>query len=85
MFHVIPEVLTCIIIVIIMITTGAICIKTLLMKNKKLQVLNIGWNQIGNEGVATVCEVLHNNTNITELGMYNCGISVEGIYYITCS
>ena len=65
-----------------MITTGVICIKTLLMKNKILQVLDIGWNQIGNEGVAAVCEVLHNNTNITELWMDYCGISVEGIYYM---
>ena len=77
MFHVTPEVLTCIIIII---TTGVIYIKTLLMKNKTLQVLNIGWNQIGNEGVATVCKVLHNNTNITKLRMDDCGISVEGIY-----
>ena len=66
-----------------MITTGAICIKTLLMENKKLQVLNIGGNQIGNEGVAAVCEPLYNyNTTLTELRMFNCGISVEGKYYI---
>ena len=66
-----------------MITTGAICIKTLLMENKKLQVLNIGWNQIGNEGMAAVCEPLYNyNTTLTELWMSDCGISVEGKYYI---
>ena len=66
-----------------MITTGVICIKTLLMENKKLQVLNIGYNQIGNEGVSTVCEPLYNyNTTLTELWMSYCGISVEGKYYI---
>ena len=66
-----------------MITTGAICIKTLLMENKKLQILNIGNNQIGNEGVAAVCEPLYNyNTTLTELRMNHCGISVEGKYYI---
>ena len=65
-----------------MITTGVICIKTLLMENKKLQLLNIGWNHIGNEGVAAVCEGLHNNTNIIGLMMDYCGISVEGIYYM---
>ena len=66
-----------------MITTGAICIKTLLMENKKLQVLNIGGNEIGNEGVAAVCEPLYNyNTTLIELRMGNCGISVEGKYYI---
>ena len=82
MFHNIPEVLTCIIIVIIMITTGVICIKTLLMENKKLEILNIGGNQIGNQGVSAVCEGLHNNTNLTKLMMGGCGISVEGKYYM---
>ena len=66
-----------------MITTGVICIKTLLMENKKLQKLNIDDNQIGNEGVAAVCEPLYNyNTTLTELRMHNCGISVKGKYYI---
>jgi len=55
------------------------------MENKKLQVLDIGSNQIGNEGVAAVCEGLYNNTHLTELGMINCGLSVEGIYYIMYS
>ena len=65
-----------------MITTGVICIKTLLMENKKLEILNIGDNQIGNQGVSAVCEVLHNNTNLTKLRMDGCGISVEGKYYM---
>ena len=65
-----------------MITTGAICIKTLLMENKKLQVLDIGANQISNEGVAAICEGLHHNTNVTELRMSECGLSVEGKYYM---
>ena len=64
-----------------MITTGAICIKTLLMENKKLQVLNISGNQISNEGVAAICEVLHHNTNLIELRMCDCGLSVEGKHY----
>jgi len=63
-----------------MITTGVICIKTLLMENKKLKVLSIGRNQIGNEGVAAVCEGLYNNTNLTKLRIDYCGLSVEGIY-----
>ena len=66
-----------------MITTGVICIKTLLMENKKLQILDIGNNQIGNGGVAAVCEPFYNyNTTLTKLRMGNCGISVEGKYYI---
>ena len=63
-----------------MITTGVIYIKTLLME---LQVLNIDGNQFGNDGVAAVCEGLHNNTNITKLRVNNCGISVEGILHVT--
>ncbi|XP_065906563.1 NACHT, LRR and PYD domains-containing protein 12-like isoform X3 [Dysidea avara] len=59
---------------------GVICIKTLLMENKKLQFLNINGNQIGNEGVSAVCEPLYNyNTTLTELRMDYCGISVEGV------
>ena len=63
-----------------MFTTGAICIKTLLRENKKLQVLDVGVNQISNEGVAAICEVLHHNTNVTKLRMHECGLSVEGKY-----
>ncbi|XP_065906562.1 NACHT, LRR and PYD domains-containing protein 12-like isoform X2 [Dysidea avara] len=60
--------------------SGVICIKTLLMENKKLQFLNINGNQIGNEGVSAVCEPLYNyNTTLTELRMDYCGISVEGV------
>ena len=63
--------------------TGAIGIKTLLMENNKLQVLYISSNQIGNEGVAAVCEGLYNNTNLTELMMWSCGLSMGGTY-TTC-
>ena len=66
----------------VLITTGAICIKTLLMENRKLQGLNIGNNQINDEGVAAICEVLHHNTNVTEIRMDQCGLSVEGKYYM---
>ena len=72
-----------------MITTGAICIKTLLMENKTLQKLYIGDNHISNEGVAAICQGLENTTTLTELWMYNCGLSVEGIllhhHVATCS
>ena len=65
-----------------MITTDAICIKTLLMENTKLQVLDISVNQIGNEGVAAICQGLEKNTTLIELRMVQCWLSVEGIYYI---
>ena len=66
-----------------MITTGVICIKTLLMENKKLQVLDISGNQIGNEGVAAVCEVLCKNNTLIKLWMYNCGLTLEGVCHKT--
>ena len=65
-----------------MITTGAICIKKLLMENEKLMVLNVSKNRIGNEGVAAVCEGLCKKNTLTglQLCMNKCGLSVEGIY-----
>jgi len=65
-----------------MITTGAICIKKLLMENEKLIVLDVNKNRIGNEGVATVCEGLCKKSTLTglQLSMNKCGLSVEGIH-----
>ena len=66
-----------------MITTGVICIKTLLMENKTITKLDIDDNQIGDEGVSAVCEPLYNyNTTLTELWMDYSWISVKGKYYI---
>ena len=50
------------------------------MKNKKLQCLNIGDNKIGDDGVRHVTEELQQNDTLTELKLYNCGISVNGNY-----
>ena len=50
------------------------------MKNKKLQRLNIGWNKIGDDGVRHVTEGLQQNYTLTELMLYDCGISVNGNY-----
>jgi len=49
------------------------------MENKKLQVLDIGSNQIGNEGVAAVCKQLHSYITLTELSVWGCGLSLQGI------
>ena len=78
MFHDIPEVLTCIIIVIIMITTGAICIKTLLMENKTITILDIRINKIQDEGAVVISQGLRWNHTLTTLGILGCGLSVEG-------
>ena len=54
----------------------------MLMKNNKLQYLDIGSNDIGNVGVKLITEGLriqYNNTLI-ELDAVECNISVEGRY-----
>ena len=79
MFHDIPEVLTYIIIVIIMITTGVICIKTLLMENKTITKLDIsGNNKIQDEGAVVISQGLRWNHTLTRLSILGCGLSVEG-------
>ena len=50
----------------------------MLMENKKLQHLNIGGNEIGDDGVRHVTEGLHQNDTMTELRLCGCKISVKG-------
>ena len=53
----------------------------MLMKNNKLQYLNIGDNnKIGNDGVKLITEGLQYNNTLIELDARYCGISVEGRY-----
>ena len=58
--------------------TGATCIKKMLMKNKKLQCLDISSNKIGDEGVTHITEGLQQNDTLTELRLYDCKMSVKG-------
>jgi len=59
---------------------GAIYIKKLLMENKMITSLNVGYNQIGDEGVASITEGLLYNHTVTTVIMYGCGFSGKGIY-----
>ena len=52
----------------------------MLMDNKNLTHLNIGINNIGDDGVRHVTEGLQQNDTLTELGLYDCKISVKGNY-----
>jgi len=52
----------------------------MLMKNKKLQHLDIGMNKIGDNGVRHVTEGLQQNDTLTELFLCDCEISVKGSY-----
>ena len=61
-----------------MITTGAICIKTLLMENKTITLLDIRGNKIQDEGAVVISEGLRCNHTLTTLRILHCGLSVEG-------
>ena len=62
----------------IMITTGAICIKTLLMENKTITFLNIRDNNIQDEGAIVISQGLRCNHTLTTLWISWCGLSEEG-------
>ena len=59
---------------------GATYIKKMLMKNKKLQYLDIGGNKIDDDGVRHVTEGLQHNDTLTGLSLCNCEISLRGNY-----
>ena len=67
-----------IIIVIVMITTGAIAVSKLLVGNCTLQVLNVSSNDIGDDGISVIVEQLQHITTLTELYVGDCGLSAKG-------
>ena len=67
-----------IIIVIVMITTGAIAVSKLLVGNCTLQELNVSYNDIGDDGISVIVEQLQHNTTLTKLNVRYCGLSVKG-------
>ena len=58
-----------------MITTGAIAVTKLLVGNCTLQVLQLGYNDIGDDGISMIVEQLQ---HITTLNVEQCGLSVKG-------
>ena len=50
------------------------------MENKYLEYLNIGGNNIGDDGTKDVMEGNQYNGTLSELGLDNCEISVKGNY-----
>ena len=67
-----------VIIVIIMIITGAVYISQLLNVTHKLQQLDIGRNDINDEGMAVILKALQHIKSLTRLSVERCGLSVEG-------
>ena len=60
-----------------MITTGAISISNMMMVNHSLQELNMGLNDIGDEGISAIARGL-GNCKVNELNVIQCGITVTG-------
>ena len=69
-----------IIIVIVIITTGAILVSKLLTRNCTLQVLDVSDNTIGDDGISVIVDQLQKVTNsrISKLWIIRCGISLTG-------
>ena len=60
-----------------MITTGAISISNMMMVNHSLQVLNVGGNSIGNDGISAIAREL-GNCKINVLTVSQCDITLTG-------
>ena len=63
--------------VTVMITTGAICISEVFMGKCSLQVLDMSYNNIGDDGITAIAETL-SNSQISELYIRECGITLTG-------
>ena len=61
-----------------MIITGAVYISQLLNITHTLQELNIGSNDISDDGMAVISEALQHNKSLTTLVVIQCGLSVKG-------
>ena len=46
--------------------------------SKTLRVLNIGFNNIGDDGISTISMELQHNNSLTELSVAQCGLSEKG-------
>ena len=67
-----------------MIITGAIAVSKLLMRNCSLRHLNVGHNNIGDDGISVIVEKLLHITTLTTLDVKDCGLSVKGTSYSMC-
>ena len=43
-----------------------------------LRVLDVGYNDIGDDGMAVISEALQHNKSLTTLRVVECGLSVKG-------
>ena len=61
-----------------MILVGAKYISQLLNVTHTLQKLNIGFNDISDDGIAVISEALQHNKSLTTLNVQECGLSAKG-------
>ena len=61
----------------LLITTGARCIGELLQDNTNLEVLRMGSNNVGDDGITIIAGAL-GKSRIRELYIQGCGITVTG-------
>ena len=61
-----------------MIIVGAKYISQLLNVTHILQELSIGYNNIGDDGIAVISEALQHNKSFTTLRIHQCGLSAKG-------
>ena len=66
------------VIVIVIVTIGASCLGELLKVNNSLQELDMGHNDIGDDGMSSVADGLQYNKTLTKLDVPWCGLSVKG-------
>lgn len=62
----------------IVVTTGANCLGELLKVNNSLQEIDMGWNDIGDDGLSSIAYGLQHNNTLTKLDVQACGFSVQG-------
>ena len=43
-----------------------------------LRVLDVGYNDIGDDGMAVISEALQHSKSLTTLRVHKCGLSVKG-------
>ena len=63
---------------IVIVTTGTSCLNKLLKVNNSLQELDMGYNDIGDDGMSSVADGLQYNKTLTKLKVWGCGLSVKG-------
>ena len=66
------------VIVIVIVTTGASCLGELLKINNSLQELDMGYNDINDDRMSSVADGLQYNKTLTDLKVWQCGLSVKG-------